>query len=157
MTDAGRVLQLPSCWRRNVSRRSRKTCPSVGVEVELVLVPERRLVVIGEEERLRLDPLRTEPLGEQLGVRFQGVRVADGDERGRERGGDVVSDRSGCEGGIVEEVALARRKRRFTASSNASACASPPGSASACCSESVIPAFASLRSSCTAATAWRCA
>jgi hypothetical protein len=38
----------------------------VGVEVELVFVAERRLVVVGVEERVRLDLLGAEPLGEEL-------------------------------------------------------------------------------------------
>ena len=65
--------------------------PRLGVEVELVLVA-KRLVIVGEEHRLDLDPLSPESLGEELGVRPQRIRVPDGDECRRECGRDVVGD-----------------------------------------------------------------
>src|SRR5205823_12612461 len=79
----------------------------LGVEVELVFVAERQLVVVGVEERVCLDSLRAELLGEESRVRSERVGVADGNERRRERGGEIVGDRPGCEGGVVEVVALA--------------------------------------------------
>jgi hypothetical protein len=80
--------------------------PGVGIEVELVLVPQWRLVAGGEEQRLGFGSLGAEPASEELGVGPQRVGVAGGDERGRERHGDVVGDRARCERGVVEKRRL---------------------------------------------------
>ena len=53
----------------------------VSVEVELVLMVERRLVVIGIEQRLGLNSLNAKLLDEQLGMRPQRVDVSDGEQR----------------------------------------------------------------------------
>jgi Bacterial protein of unknown function (DUF899) len=52
-----------------------------GVEVELVLVADRRPVGIGIEERLGFHPLLAEFFGQQLGVRPERVRVSHRDQR----------------------------------------------------------------------------
>ena len=80
--------------------------PRFGVEVELVFVAQRRLVVVGPEQRFVLNCVRLEPFGEQFGVRPERVGIAHGDQRRREGGRDLVGDRPGCEERVVKEVAL---------------------------------------------------
>ena len=77
----------------------------VGVQVELVLVAERRLVVGGEEQRLGLQSLGPEPLDQELGVRSERIDVADGDEGRREPRAQVVGHGACGEHGVLEEAA----------------------------------------------------